>query len=148
MYWHTKFSLFSHHHSLHCQLLFLLTLWNSNYVHITKICTVIYLFYWQSELVIIFTSPQFAHSVTCFFNTSNSSLCSHYHSKHSWLLIVLTLRTSHYVYITTISTVSYLFFWHSQILIIFTSPKLAQSVTFSFWHPELFIMFITPQFAH
>jgi hypothetical protein len=138
------FSLFSHHRSLHSQLLALLLHRTAHYVHIFAVCTFSNLFYWNPELLIMFISPEFTHSVTWCIDTSNSNFFP----------------------ITTDYTDNYIFYWHTQILIMFTSTKFSLLVTCSidnpiwllfshhhnlhillldFWHIELFVMFTLPQ---
>jgi hypothetical protein len=101
-------SLCSYHHSFHSQVIVLLTLRSDNYFHITtfwtviyfffthrtahyvqitRVCTVSYLLYWHSEMLIMFTTPQFAQSVTCSTDTPNCSLCSYHHNLHIQLLV-------------------------------------------------------------
>jgi hypothetical protein len=116
-----------------CTTIYLfLTHQTAHYVQITTVCTVSYLLYWHTEMLIMFTSPQFAQSVTFSIDTPNCSLCSYHHNLHIHLLVFLTLRTALYFHNTTVSTVRYLFFLHSVLLIMFTKPKCAQPDTCSF----------------
>jgi hypothetical protein len=81
----------------------------AHYFHITKICTICYLF----------------------FDIPNCSLCSQHHSFHIQLLVLLTQRTANCVHITTICTIRYLFYWQPEKLIMFISTQFALSVTCS-----------------
>jgi ABC-type Mn2+/Zn2+ transport system permease subunit len=163
----TKYSICSYHHSLHSQLLVLLKTRNTQYVHINTVSSVSYLFYWNPEILIIFISPEFAQSVTCSIETPYFSLFSHHRSLHSQLLVLLLHRTAHYVHIFAVCTVSYLFYWHPDLLIMFISPEFTHSVTwcidtsnsnffpitrvytdnyFFYWHYVILIMFTSPKF--
>jgi hypothetical protein len=115
-------SLCSYHQSVQIQIIVLLTHTTVHYVQINRVCRVRNVFYWHPELLIMFTSPQFTHSATCSFEIPKFSLCSYHHSLHSQLLVLLKPRNPQYVHITTVCTVRYLFYWHSELLIIFTSP--------------------------
>jgi hypothetical protein len=107
-------TLCSNHHCLHIQLLVLLKPRNNKYVHITTICKFIYLFYCNTELFVMFISPQLAQSVTCTIEIPKFSLFS----------------------LQQVCTISYLFYWNPVLLIIFISPQFAQSVTCSIITPS------------
>jgi hypothetical protein len=108
-----------------------LKLRNFHYVHITTVCTVSYLIYWNHEIINIFISPQFSHSDTCSIDTLNCSLCSYHHSLHSQVLVLLKRWTAHCVHITTVCTAIYLFYWYFKLHIIFILSEFAHSVTYS-----------------
>jgi hypothetical protein len=94
-----NWSLCSHHQNFHNQLLVLFTLRTTHYIHNTTVCTVSNLFYSKPKLLGMFKLPQFAHSVTCSFDTPNFSFYSYQHNLYSQLFVLMTRRNAHYVII-------------------------------------------------